>query len=77
MGTFIGIAIQHYGASSPTDKVVGWDQGIWGTGLGAGDLVLPFTAGTFLYVGFSAVPELLEVGDGGKLKETLRGVGQL
>ncbi|KAI5811411.1 ZIP zinc transporter-domain-containing protein [Peziza echinospora] len=77
MGTFIGIAIQHYGAASPTDKVVGWDQGIWGTGLGAGDLVLPFTAGTFLYVGFSAVPELLEVGDGGRLKETLRGVGQL
>lgn len=37
-------------------------EGIMGTGLTGGDLVLPFTAGTFLYVGFSVIPELLEVG---------------
>ena len=36
-------------------------KGLVGTGLGWGDLLLPFTAGTFLYVGTVAViPELLE-----------------
>ncbi|CAZ81730.1 unnamed protein product [Tuber melanosporum] len=65
LGTFIGIAIQTYSASGTADEAVGGegsDVGIWGTGLTAGDLVLPFTAGTFLYVGFSVIPELLETG---------------
>lgn len=65
LGTFIGIAIQTYSASGAADEAVGGagpDAGIWGTGLAAGDLVLPFTAGTFLYVGFSVIPELLETG---------------
>lgn len=65
LGTFIGIAIQTYSASGAADEAVdgaGPDAGIWGTGLAAGDLVLPFTAGTFLYVGFSVIPELLETG---------------
>ena len=65
LGTFIGIAIQTYSASGATKETVGGegsDAGIWGTGLTAGDLVLPFTAGTFLYVGFSVIPELLETG---------------
>lgn len=65
LGTFIGIAIQTYSASSAAEQAHGGegsDAGIWGTGLTAGDLVLPFTAGTFLYVGFSVIPELLETG---------------
>ncbi|KAG0635594.1 ZIP zinc transporter-domain-containing protein [Tuber brumale] len=65
LGTFIGIAIQTYSASGTAEEAVGGegpDAGIWGTGLTAGDLVLPFTAGTFLYVGFSVIPELLETG---------------
>ncbi|RPA89816.1 Zinc/iron permease [Choiromyces venosus 120613-1] len=67
LGTFIGIAIQTYSASGAGEEGVvgggdGVDAGIWGTGLSAGDLVLPFTAGTFLYVGFSVIPELLETG---------------
>ncbi|CUS14100.1 unnamed protein product [Tuber aestivum] len=65
LGTFIGIAIQTYSASGATVEVSGGegpDAGLWGTGLTAGDLVLPFTAGTFLYVGFSVIPELLETG---------------
>jgi zinc transporter 7 len=36
---------------------------LWGTSLQWGDLLLPFTAGTFLYVGTVAViPEMLETG---------------
>ena len=45
-------------------------RGLAGTGLGWGDLLLPFTAGTFLYVGTVAViPELLETGED-KAEET-------
>jgi zinc transporter 7 len=62
LGTFIGIGIQWYSASGGEDVVVKAGEGIMGTGLTGGDLVLPFTAGTFLYVGFSVIPELLEVG---------------
>jgi zinc transporter 7 len=48
-------------------------SGIWGTSLGWGDMLLPFTAGTFLYVGTVAViPELLETGPnrGAELRKT-------
>ncbi|KAJ5717961.1 Zinc/iron permease [Penicillium malachiteum] len=62
LGTFIGIAVQEFGGNdvmlddSPA-------PGIWGTSLTWGDMLLPFTAGTFLYVGTVAViPELLETG---------------
>ena len=64
IGTLIGIAIQHFSAHDRGGGGGGatpWNGGIWSTGLAPGDLVLPFTAGTFLYVGFSAVPELLQV----------------
>ncbi|KAL7267326.1 hypothetical protein RUND412_010097 [Rhizina undulata] len=60
LGTLIGIAIQHFSAGVEGAEDDG--EGIFGTGLKSGDLVLPFTAGTFLYVGFSVVPELLETG---------------
>jgi solute carrier family 39 (zinc transporter), member 7 len=39
------------------------NKGLAGTGLSWGDMLLPFTAGTFLYVGTVGVfPELLETG---------------
>ncbi|KAJ5108351.1 Zinc/iron permease [Penicillium angulare] len=61
LGTFIGIAVQEFGGNgSMVDAPV---SGIWGTSLTWGDMLLPFTAGTFLYVGTVAViPELLETG---------------
>ena len=81
LGTFIGIAIQWYAAKEGTElngAGAPWNKGIWETGLSGGDLVLPFTAGTFLYVGFSAVPELLEVDeDKGRGAEVRRSLLQL
>lgn len=77
-GTLIGIAIQEYSASSSESSAssgggsatggVKMGEGIMGTDLRAGDLVLPFTAGTFLYVAFSAVPEILETGTNRRLE---------
>ena len=61
LGTCIGIAVQEFGGSSAT--VDAHSVGLWGTSLQWGDMLLPFTAGTFLYVGTVAViPELLETG---------------
>ncbi|KAL9604057.1 MAG: hypothetical protein Q9219_000819 [cf. Caloplaca sp. 3 TL-2023] len=63
LGTCLGIAVQEMGKAS--ENVAGGprDLGLAGTGLSWGDLLLPFTAGTFLYVGTVAViPELLETG---------------
>ncbi|KAK6954218.1 hypothetical protein Daesc_004184 [Daldinia eschscholtzii] len=63
LGTLIGIAVQEFGGSSVDGNGIGMTEGIWGTSLTYGDLLLPFTAGTFLYVGTVAViPELLETG---------------
>ena len=68
LGTLIGIAVQEFGGGSGgvgggVDGAAGLSGGIWGTSLSWGDLLLPFTAGTFLYVGTVAViPELLETG---------------
>ncbi|KAI1759354.1 Zip-domain-containing protein [Hypoxylon sp. FL1150] len=63
LGTLIGIAVQEFGGSSQDGSGIGMTEGIWGTSLTYGDLLLPFTAGTFLYVGTVAViPELLETG---------------
>lgn len=67
LGTFIGIALQQslekdraaasamassLDSSAPT--------GLFGTSLSYGDMTLPFTAGGFLYIAFSVIPELLE-----------------
>ncbi|PBP16383.1 putative Histidine-rich membrane protein KE4 like protein [Diplocarpon rosae] len=61
LGTLIGIAVQEYGGAD--DGQGGRFEGLLGTSLSWGDLLLPFTAGTFLYVGTVAViPELLETG---------------
>ncbi|KAL8747571.1 MAG: hypothetical protein Q9190_000555 [Brigantiaea leucoxantha] len=73
LGTLLGIAVQELGKTDSADKTTR-NMGFAGTGLGWGDLLLPFTAGTFLYVGTVAViPELLETGPnkGEELRKTL------
>lgn len=64
LGTLIGIAVQEFGGKGSVDgAAMGMRDGLWGTSLSWGDMLLPFTAGTFLYVGTVAViPELLETG---------------
>lgn len=63
LGTCIGIAVQELGGGGGESEAFALNGGIWGTSLTYGDLLLPFTAGTFLYVGTVAViPELLETG---------------
>ncbi|KAL2206529.1 Zinc/iron permease [Sarocladium strictum] len=73
LGTLIGIAVQEFGGNSGEGMENGMPRngGLWGTSLTWGDMLLPFTAGTFLYVGTVAViPELLETGP--KKMEELR-----
>lgn len=64
LGTCLGIAVQELGKSGASlADTNGSSAGLLGTGLGWGDLLLPFTAGTFLYVATVAViPDLLEGG---------------
>ncbi|RMJ23516.1 zinc transporter [Aspergillus sp. HF37] len=67
LGTLIGIAVQEFGSSgsslSGSSAAAGVSGGLLGTSLTWGDMLLPFTAGTFLYVGtVSVIPELLETG---------------
>lgn len=74
LGTLIGIAVQEYGGNSGSGEPMGINEGLWGTSLSWGDMLLPFTAGTFLYVGTVAViPELLETGPNksAELRKTL------
>ncbi|CAK7212444.1 hypothetical protein SBRCBS47491_001465 [Sporothrix bragantina] len=70
LGTVIGILVQEFGgnsASATADTVEA--TGLFGTSLTWGDMLLPFTAGTFLYVGTVAViPELLETNLEGSTK---------
>jgi zinc transporter 7 len=78
LGTCIGIAVQELGKASSEASMLHGEKhhGIAGTGLSYGDLLLPFTAGTFLYVGTVAViPELLETGPN-KAEETWKTVKQ-
>ncbi|KAL9122627.1 MAG: hypothetical protein Q9187_000818 [Circinaria calcarea] len=75
LGTCLGIAVQELGKAEE-GTAEGMGNGLAGTGLGWGDLLLPFTAGTFLYVGTVAViPELLETG-GNKGEETRKALKQ-
>ncbi|KAL2807601.1 ZIP zinc transporter-domain-containing protein [Aspergillus granulosus] len=65
LGTLIGIAVQELGGSgsSTNNDTDAPFVGLLGTSLSWGDMLLPFTAGTFLYVGtVSVIPELLETG---------------
>ena len=78
LGTCIGIAVQELGGNSASAGAHG--PGIMGTSLQWGDMLLPFTAGTFLYVGTVAViPELLETGPnkGQELRKTLMQFGAM
>lgn len=73
LGTCIGIAVQEFGGSGAVLEDAP-ASGIWGTSLTWGDMLLPFTAGTFLYVGTVAViPELLETGKdkGAEMRKTI------
>ncbi|CAG8482143.1 11993_t:CDS:2 [Acaulospora colombiana] len=76
LGTLTGIAIEELGhgdnglPSSSQDHEVG----IWGTGATLGDLVIPFTAGGFLYIAtVGVIPELLEVT--GKFTKNIKQAG--
>ena len=67
LGTCIGIFVQECGGRGASGDVHAHsgqgNMGIWRTSLQWSDMLLPFTAGTFLYVGTVAViPELLETG---------------
>lgn len=80
LGTCLGIAVQELGkgggdGGAGSREIGGSNLGLAGTGLGWGDLLLPFTAGTFLYVGTVAViPELLETGadKGAEVRKTAK-----
>jgi zinc transporter 7 len=68
-------AVQEFGGNSASVELAKGlgNQGLLGTSLQWGDLLLPFTAGTFLYVGtVGVIPEMLETGPN-KLKE-LQGI---
>lgn len=68
LGTVIGIAVHEFSSGGGAHGGGGAAEGgrtggLMGTSLAWGDMLLPFTAGTFLYVGTVAViPELLETG---------------
>lgn len=74
LGTVLGILVQEMGGGGgAAESTRMGTKGLAGTGLGWGDLLLPFTAGTFLYVATVAViPELLQTGPnkGEELKRT-------
>lgn len=82
IGTLIGIFVNEYGGSASAADAGEEFKGLWGTSLTWGDMLLPFTAGTFLYVGTVAViPELLENEKGlskkGELFRTLKQFGAM
>ncbi|KAK9490246.1 ZIP zinc transporter-domain-containing protein [Lipomyces doorenjongii] len=67
LGTLIGIGIQYISTYESTTAEVGSDPkvpgsiGLFGTTCTAGELVLPFTAGGFLYIAtVGVIPEILE-----------------
>ncbi|KAK5074901.1 hypothetical protein LTR64_001106 [Lithohypha guttulata] len=61
LGTIIGILVQEYGSGEDKPVVGGMREGLFGTSLQWSDMLLPFTAGTFLFVGtVGVIPELLE-----------------
>ncbi|KAK9353883.1 ZIP zinc transporter-domain-containing protein [Lipomyces doorenjongii] len=67
LGTLIGIGIQYISTYESTTAEVGNDPkvpgsiGLFGTTCTAGELVLPFTAGGFLYIAtVGVIPEILE-----------------
>ncbi|KAG7786896.1 hypothetical protein KL910_001368 [Ogataea haglerorum] len=71
LGTLIGIGIQTMSGDA-TKLAALKPSGIFGTTVQIEDLTLPFTAGGFLYIGFSVVPELLELPKGTTRLQELR-----
>lgn len=63
LGTFIGIALQER-MNGMDITIGGGGNDLWGSGVNLADLTLPFTAGGFLYISFSVIPELLELEEG-------------
>lgn len=65
LGTIIGIVIEQMSRSSSPEKAAHdalHDGGIMATGLQWSDLVIPFTAGGFMYIAtVGVIPELLEM----------------
>ncbi|CAG8589371.1 uncharacterized protein OCT59_019801 [Rhizophagus irregularis] len=78
LGTLAGIAIEEYSRgvhdsnNNTKDMVdINASEGIFGTGVVLSDLVIPFTAGGFLYIAtVGVIPELLEIN--GKLSRKIR-----
>ncbi|WVQ97044.1 hypothetical protein IAU59_004154 [Kwoniella sp. CBS 9459] len=60
VGTFLGIWIAETSGAGNKDVVIQVGEGLFGTSVGAGELVIPMTAGGFLYIAsVSVIPELL------------------
>lgn len=78
LGTFAGIAIQQWGASAE-NAAGGPTPGMFGTSVKGGDLVIPFTAGGFLYIATVAVvPELLGAkSKGSKAKDAFQAIKEM
>lgn len=65
LGTLAGIAIEEASRSGAHEKHNLEVAGILGTGVTLGDMVIPFTAGGFIYIAtVGVIPELLEVTGG-------------
>ena len=82
IGTIIGILVQEYGSGEDSGVLGGHKEGLLGTSLQWADMLLPFTAGTFLYVGtVGVIPELLENEKGrtklGEVKRTFLQFGAM
>ncbi|OCF32914.1 solute carrier family 39 (zinc transporter), member 7 [Kwoniella heveanensis BCC8398] len=61
VGTFLGIWIAETSGAGNKDIVIQVGEGLFGTSVGAAELVIPMTAGGFLYIAsVSVIPELLE-----------------
>ncbi|WWD18167.1 hypothetical protein CI109_102616 [Kwoniella shandongensis] len=72
VGTFLGIWIAETSGAGNKDVVIKVGEGLFGTSVGGGELVIPMTAGGFLYIAsVSVIPELLAESRSGKqaLKE--------
>ncbi|RSH86247.1 uncharacterized protein EHS24_004485 [Apiotrichum porosum] len=61
VGTFIGIWIAETTGAGDGSQALQVGEGLFGTSVGGGELVIPMTAGGFLYIAsVSVIPELLE-----------------
>ncbi|WVN85546.1 uncharacterized protein L203_100694 [Cryptococcus depauperatus CBS 7841] len=61
VGTFLGIWIAETSGAGDKSVIVKVGEGLFGTSVKSGELVIPMTAGGFLYIAsVSVIPELLE-----------------